>query len=225
MPTADCCPPATGQCRRAPARPATAAELESCHTGMLHRVVEATAQPETAGAVNFTPDTYTNRHTALCARYPPNAGAAIFAQSRAAVCMGSGFCFCTPLIISSSTMHDFIYQQVRTSMKGLALKLTPGLLIMCSVTLQPGGRRERRSGGSGGDGRRAQRRRHRSAARAPRRERHGYGLLLLQQRRHRRQGCPCRRRAPCPHPRLGAHFCISDHSFLQPWKLSETLAR
>lgn len=35
---------------------------------MLRRVVEATAAPETAGAVNFTSDTYTNRHTSLCAR-------------------------------------------------------------------------------------------------------------------------------------------------------------
>ena len=35
---------------------------------MLRRVVEATAVPETSGIVNFTPDTYTNRHTSLCAR-------------------------------------------------------------------------------------------------------------------------------------------------------------
>lgn len=35
---------------------------------MLRRVVEATATPEVSGIVNFTPDTYTNRHTSLAAR-------------------------------------------------------------------------------------------------------------------------------------------------------------
>jgi Histone deacetylase domain len=61
-----------GKCRRGQARPATADEIEACHTGMLRRVVEATATPEVSGIVNFTPDTYTNRHTSLAARCVPS---------------------------------------------------------------------------------------------------------------------------------------------------------
>lgn len=57
-----------GKCRRGQARPATAEEIDACHTGMLRRVVEAAATPEVSGIVNFTPDTYTNRHTSLAAR-------------------------------------------------------------------------------------------------------------------------------------------------------------
>ena len=47
--------------------------MEACHTSRLWCLVRATAQPHTAGLINFSADTYTNAHTSLCARCRPYA--------------------------------------------------------------------------------------------------------------------------------------------------------
>ena len=67
-----------GRCRRLPAREATDAEVTACHIPELLEAIDVLSeQSRLAGGtgLHFSPDTYVNQHTALCARL--SAGACV----------------------------------------------------------------------------------------------------------------------------------------------------
>ncbi|EFN54718.1 hypothetical protein CHLNCDRAFT_24556 [Chlorella variabilis] len=102
-----------GRCRRLPAREATPAEVQACHIPELLEAVDVLSEQarlQGGAGLHFSPDTYVNQHTAMCAKLSAGAcvdvaAAVVRGEARAGVAVvrppghhaesntAMGFCF------------------------------------------------------------------------------------------------------------------------------------